>query len=246
MQLESVHKARITELQNFYKLQVAAVEADRYQTLLSCQAPAHVLDTSITLYYDSQRHLLMDRVERSLALLQGQTVNTSAPGGQTQQRRRVKKRQFCSSTLKVLNAWYDCNRDYPYLSQDSAERLAQSAGVSVEQVKKWLSNRRMRAGNTMTLTEIARKRKHTVDDLLFADDCKRQKWTWMNSSYCVNICKYSHINIFFRVYLQIFMKVNIFMKFIYCVFILVSQFSQNHVTLVHCYQETLHKYIWNN
>ena len=171
MTLESCHKTHVTELQTFYKLQAAQVEADRYQSLLSCGTSAN-----ITTYYDDQRHLLMDRVERSLALLQGQITDTSSvPSCNVQRRRTVKKRKFSPTAQRVLSAWYDSHRDYPYPDQDAAEQLARTADISVDQVRKWLSNRRMRSGNTMNLTEIARKRKRNVDNTQFAEDAKRQK-----------------------------------------------------------------------
>ena len=49
---------------------------------------------------------------------------------------------------KTLKAWYQQNHTYPYLTPDMTRTLASQAGITMDQVRKWFSNRRLRGKNT--------------------------------------------------------------------------------------------------
>ncbi|ELT98932.1 hypothetical protein CAPTEDRAFT_70907, partial [Capitella teleta] len=46
--------------------------------------------------------------------------------------------------VSILLRWYEQHQDHPYPSNDTAVLLAQTAKLSVRQVKKWFANRRRR------------------------------------------------------------------------------------------------------
>jgi hypothetical protein len=60
---------------------------------------------------------------------------------------------------RVMMRWYTQNAEHPYPSYETAEVMAKAGGVTVEQVKKWFANQRLRRRNTKSLSEIARRRK---------------------------------------------------------------------------------------
>ncbi len=60
------------------------------------------------------------------------------------------KRRFLSDdAVNVLNDWYEKNKEHPYPVEDTVEVLSQKAVISSPQVKKWMANKRVRAGNTL-------------------------------------------------------------------------------------------------
>ncbi len=69
-----------------------------------------------------------------------------------------------------MKTWYDRNIEHPYPDLNTMKVMSKTTQISVEQVKKWLSNRRQRLGQTKTIAEIVhrRKRVRTVsgDDIL--------------------------------------------------------------------------------
>ncbi|CAF3399414.1 unnamed protein product [Rotaria socialis] len=50
-----------------------------------------------------------------------------------------------SRAVAVLNQWFQLNREYPYPDDDRTERLANEAGITQKQVKKWFANKRVRS-----------------------------------------------------------------------------------------------------
>lgn len=48
----------------------------------------------------------------------------------------------------ILNQWYKDNITHPYPTDQQREELAQQTGLSTQQVKRWLANKRSRANNT--------------------------------------------------------------------------------------------------
>ena len=60
---------------------------------------------------------------------------------------------------RIMNNWYERNKEHPYPSYETAEVIAKAGGITVEQVKKWFANKRLRLGNTKHITEIAKRRK---------------------------------------------------------------------------------------
>ncbi len=61
---------------------------------------------------------------------------------------------------KTLKAWYQQNRTYPYPSSEMTRSLAREAGISVDQVRKWLSNQRLRGKNTYVQKGLVNPRAH--------------------------------------------------------------------------------------
>ena len=55
-----------------------------------------------------------------------------------------RRRNLPPAATQVLTEWLALHRDHPYASDMEKKTLAQKAGVSVEQVSNWLSNRRNR------------------------------------------------------------------------------------------------------
>ena len=65
--------------------------------------------------------------------------------------------------VRVMQSWYDRNAEHPYPSHDTCTVMAQAGGITVEQVKKWFANKRLRNGQTKSIKEIARRRKLPLD-----------------------------------------------------------------------------------
>ena len=65
--------------------------------------------------------------------------------------------------VRVMQNWYDRNSEHPYPSHDTCAVMAQAGGITVEQVKKWFANKRLRNGQTKSIKEIARRRKLPLD-----------------------------------------------------------------------------------
>ena len=175
-------KMRVAELQQFYRLQAAQLESDRYAALCHAHTTPWLVP-NINSYYDQQHHALIDRVEKSLHLME-------SPGTTTSNKRKAESQMIDSMPMKhrspsvsplsdkppviqtstrtspVLNAvavrimtnWYERNSEHPYPSYATAEVIAKAGDISVEQVKKWFANRRMRGRNTKSLTQIAQRR----------------------------------------------------------------------------------------
>ncbi|XP_061186323.1 uncharacterized protein LOC133194371 [Saccostrea echinata] len=53
-----------------------------------------------------------------------------------------------SESRDILNQWYTANQSHPYPTEAQREELAAKTGLTVQQVKRWLSNKRSRANNT--------------------------------------------------------------------------------------------------
>lgn len=67
---------------------------------------------------------------------------------------------------RVMTRWYTQNAEHPYPSYETAEVMAKAGGITVEQVKKWFANQRLRRQNTKSISEIARRRKKTMSNLI--------------------------------------------------------------------------------
>ena len=62
-----------------------------------------------------------------------------------------------------MQNWYERNAEHPHPSHDTCSVMAQAGGITVEQVKKWFANKRLRNGQTKSIKEIARRRKLPLD-----------------------------------------------------------------------------------
>lgn len=61
------------------------------------------------------------------------------------------KKMSAESTC-ILSAWYTEHIRYPYPSDLEVEQLAEETGLSHQQVKKWMANKRVRNFNTLSIT----------------------------------------------------------------------------------------------
>lgn len=170
-------KSQVEELQSFYFLKCGELESDRFSSLTSASNNQY-MQYSVNVYCDHQHHSLISRVEESLQLIEQHVlakrkekkpevdapeINDSAPV--------VSKTTVTNSVaIRIMTNWYERNSEHPYPSYETAEVMAKAGGITVEQVKKWFANRRLRLGHTKHITQIAkrRKRSRTVskDDIL--------------------------------------------------------------------------------
>ena len=64
------------------------------------------------------------------------------------QNRNKHNRLLNKESINLMTAWYDNNVNNPYLTQQEAINLSTKCQLTVEQVKKWMANKRMRNKNT--------------------------------------------------------------------------------------------------
>jgi hypothetical protein len=154
---------KIRQLQGFYVHTSFELESARFSAL-SAAANNAWLTSSINAQYDQQHHALLDRVEQSLCLVEqreAERPTKSTPPTSP---------KIGSIAIRIMTAWYERNSEHPYPSYEACEVMAKAGKITVEQVKKWFSNRRQRLGNTKLLCQIAARRKRTrtmsQDDIL--------------------------------------------------------------------------------
>ena len=58
-----------------------------------------------------------------------------------------------SKATEVLNDWYSKNLADPYPTNTEAKKIAQTGGISMAQVRKWMANKRVRSGNTVKVNK---------------------------------------------------------------------------------------------
>lgn len=162
--------AQLQELKSFYYVKSAEVESNRFAALNSSQHNPWI-PCSINDHYDRQHHDLIDRVETSLNLIErchAEKVNAKSTSGKV--RRNRKSPVTNEVAVRIMTNWYQRNSEHPYPSYETASVMAKTGGISVEQVKKWFANQRIRQGDTKHISQIAkrRKRSRTVseDDIL--------------------------------------------------------------------------------
>lgn len=146
----------VSQLSNFYRYQAAIVETDRFRNLQPTSYSEHYRQ-SLNDHYDNQLHQIMDRVEKSLSLLeeshQIKPVNSTSLHS-------IKQRPLLSKkAIRLMEDWYEEHLDHPYPNNTIINQFAEQGNVNIEQVKKWFANKRNRSNNTRTLTEIARKKR---------------------------------------------------------------------------------------
>ena len=172
--LQTKAKNQVHELQNFYYLKSAELESDRFGSLNSTNGN-HWMQTSTNDYFDQQHHYFIKRIEQSLTLIEEQ-LNASKK--HTKESTTVvtlptpplaKTSPINPVALRILTNWYERNSEHPYPSYETAEVMAKAGNITVEQVKKWFANRRLRLGDTKHITDIAKRRKRartvSTDDL---------------------------------------------------------------------------------
>ena len=177
--LDKKVKSQVQELQNFYYTKSAAIESERFSSLSSTYGNQH-MQCSVNMYYDQLHHALIGRVESSIDLIEKHILNGDKEKSAAKIQKSAPVQPTTTSVTKsvstnnlavrIMTNWYDRNSEHPYPSYETAEVMAKAGGITVEQVKKWFANRRLRLGHTKHITEIAkrRKRSRTVsqDDIL--------------------------------------------------------------------------------
>ena len=173
-------KTCVAELEQMYSEQAAELESQRYHALCT---PGGLSPVSVSVYYDQQHRDLINRIQHSLQLLEERqqlqnsrkcqrsvnkrvtatttkpVCNSDAEPKPENQRTHNKFKPLNSVAVRILSRWYQPNKEHPYPSHETCEVMGKASNISVEQVKKWFSNRRMREGNTKHLSQIAARRK---------------------------------------------------------------------------------------
>lgn len=152
--LQSHHTEDVRQLSSMFRYQSALIETERFRTLHECQYPGSYKQ-SVNHHYDHQLHNVMDRVERSVQLLE-----TSNKENRSSKPAIAKVRPHLSKeSVRLMENWYQQNLIHPYPTNSVIEMLAQAGNIGIEQVKKWFANKRNRSANTRTLTEIAMQKR---------------------------------------------------------------------------------------
>jgi hypothetical protein len=157
-------KTAVQELQNCYYLKSAELESNRLTATRTGTSHSWI-HSSTSAYYDQQHQSLIDRVEFSLTMIEERQAEIRK---EQRQRATVVKssntKQTCVTSdiaQRIMVSWYDRNIEHPYPSYEAAKVMAEAGSISVDQVKKWFSNRRLRLGHTKHITQIAKRRKRT-------------------------------------------------------------------------------------
>lgn len=157
--LQCVYPAQTRELSSFYNYQSSLIETERYRELHEQSQQSPSLQASINSYYDDQLHLIMDRVEVSISMLE-QTVQIKCDNS-TSEHSVNSRPTITPRAIRLMEQWYECHRDYPYPTKCVVQNISKAVNITEEQVKKWFANKRSRSKNTRSLSEIAkRKRLH--------------------------------------------------------------------------------------
>ena len=152
------------------------------------------------LYFDTQHHNLLDNVESYLSRTESVgkkrkreseapssykrlcPVAPTAPAVTTTHsvRREVKRSlPLNKKATAIMEKWYENNQEHPYPSYDTAQSMAQSGGITSEQVKKWFSNRRLRKRNTKSWKLITERRqitKNSISEVFIQSDLGGRVW----------------------------------------------------------------------
>ena len=176
MNLEGTYRSNATELQRFYQIQSAKIEADRVAQLCTTRHVPSVLPM-VNQYYDMQHHALIDNIDMQIRCLRYQfsTPTPSSNAGTNKENtsqgvsRRVKAvkkgkpKPLNDQAVRIMTSWYERHIQHPYPNNSAAEVLAKAGNITVEQVKKWFANKRMRSANTKPQREMAAaQRKHLL------------------------------------------------------------------------------------
>lgn len=73
------------------------------------------------------------------------------------QNRNRHNRLLNTDSINTMTSWYENNTNNPYLTQQEATNLSTKCHLTVEQVKKWMANKRMRNRNTKQHKRTKRK-----------------------------------------------------------------------------------------
>lgn len=158
--LETRFPQDIKQLSNFYRYQAAIVETDRFRSIHQQSSYSTDYQRSLNRYFDTQLHQIMERVEKSLSLLEESTTVVTM--------QHIKQRPHLSKrAIRLMEDWYEKHLEHPYPTGTVIDDLANQGNVTIEQVKKWFANKRNRCNNTRTLTEIARQKRRRAMQNVF-------------------------------------------------------------------------------
>ena len=193
LQLSShgVTRNQAFQLQSFYVQTSAQLESARLTALGNIRGNPWLLN-SVNAQYDLQHHGLLDRVEQSLKLVENNVTKVANPGAEVTNaetlakvvtKRPGKPGTITSDAVCVMTSWYDQHADHPYPTRAELSIMAETCGISAEQVRKWFYNRRQRLGNVKTMGQIINQRKRArtedQDDILLegAKFSRHEYWT---------------------------------------------------------------------
>ncbi|XP_046575191.1 uncharacterized protein LOC124283204 [Haliotis rubra] len=173
--LEKSNADQVRELSTLFRFHASSIEMRRMDVMADTSLTSHYRDW-LSHHFDRQIHQVIDRVEKSLSLLEEKEkksvenqMNFLVPG--------VKRRPPLSKrAVQLMEGWYQSNLHHPYPSAIVCESLAVAGNVTVDQVKKWFGNKRNRSSNTRTRSEIAKRKfrnRHGIQeyDILRALEC---------------------------------------------------------------------------
>ena len=179
MHLEKSHRSKASELQRFYQIQSAKIEADRVSQLCNIRHVPSVL-AIVNQYYDMQHHALIDNIDLQVRCLRYQfsasastaksessdKENVTQPArkeAKAIKQRKGRPKPLNDQAVRIMTNWYERHIEHPYPNASAAEVLAKTGNITVEQVKKWFANKRMRSANTKPQREMAAaQRKHLL------------------------------------------------------------------------------------
>lgn len=151
--LEKKHSDQINELSSFYRYQSSVLETERYD-VLNNETFSDSYKDYLNIYYDTEICKIIDRVEKSIAILEQTEKETI--------KRDSKGRQISRNAIRMMEQWYEQHLDHPYPTVIEYEDLACAGDINISQVKKWFANKRNRSNNTRPLNEIAREKRQRL------------------------------------------------------------------------------------
>ena len=140
-----VQQTKLNELQTFYDLQSSQLESERFQ-LLRNHRPETLLCNSINHYHDNEHRHLIKMVERSLGLLQGH-VGKEERLASHENKSPTSRLPLDGSATQYMTSWFEKNHHNPYPSPAEKWQMSKEVNISVTQVNKWFSNKRIRSGS---------------------------------------------------------------------------------------------------
>jgi hypothetical protein len=85
-------------------------------------------------------------------------------------------RKLKPEAVEVMNKWFKEHLKHPYPSQEMAEQIAKNCNITMDQVKKWFANKRMRTRNTKSLHEIALARRRFENNPILSQMTDAMHW----------------------------------------------------------------------
>ena len=138
-----IQQAKLAELQTFYDLQSAQLESERYQ-LLREHCAESLLCASINSYHDDEHRQLVKMTGNSLGLLEDELSQTEG-SRESDDKSAIPRVPLDGSATQHMSSWFDQNLRNPYPSPGEKWQMAKEGRMTVAQVNKWFSNKRIRS-----------------------------------------------------------------------------------------------------